>query len=287
MMGPELHVAAERASADVVLELARRAADVDAEFDDRTALWQAVHAGKLDNARALVAAGADPWRPMMGGWSPGRLILASGTPDLFGPPPSGQTLSSAEAAIVRTAERVKAAVTEPKYDGMSLCCVSAIDAAEARRRLDAEVVELDAAAVLRLTESDDIDASLLVVGISDVSGGCVVTQPWAYGASMPGVSGPLSIGTVCYAMYENPKSGNQGSSFRNGATVGWDLSPGTGWSASDDPAEDILRTYLYQGRPTAYCYGYAGVMPLDDRPIADVPDFWVRLPDRDYWGYPG
>ncbi|MEU4225195.1 hypothetical protein AB0F17_12925 [Nonomuraea sp. NPDC026600] len=30
----------------------------------------AVFEGRVDNARALVSAGADPWRLMMGGWSP-------------------------------------------------------------------------------------------------------------------------------------------------------------------------------------------------------------------------
>jgi hypothetical protein len=282
-----LHVAAERGSADVVLDLARRAADVDAEFDGRSALWQAVHAGKPENARALVEAGADPWRPMMSGWSPGRLALASDTPDLFGPPPAGQALSPAEEATVREAERVKAAVSEPDNDGMSICCVAAVDAAEAVRRLEATAIELTETEVRWFSEGEDADAAELILGVTDVPGGCVISQPWAYGASMPRVSGLLSIGTVCYAMYANPKSGDQGSSFRDGVATGWDLSPATGWSEDDEPAEDVLLNYLYQGRPFAYCCGYAGVRPLDDRPWTGDPDFWVRLPDRDYWDYPG
>lgn len=285
MAGSELHVAAEGKSAAVVLEVARRVPDVDVEIDGRTALWAAVHAGKLANAHALVEAGADPWRPMMNGWSPGRLSLASDTPDLFGPPPGGQALSSAETAAVRESERLRWAVSEPEYDGMSVCCVSAVDAAEAQRRLDAVAVELDEAEISRLSEGADEDAAVLILGITDVPGGCVISQPWAYGASMPGVSGPLSKGTVSYAMYANPKSGEQGSSFRDGVTVGWDLSPGNGWSDPDDSAEDILLTYLYQGRPLAFCCAYAGVRPLDDRPLVGVPDFWVRLPDRDHWSY--
>ncbi|MEU6791163.1 hypothetical protein ABZ907_05670 [Nonomuraea wenchangensis] len=47
----------------------------------------AVFEGRVDNARVLLTAGADPWRPMMDGWSPGRLSLASPTPT-SSPPPS-------------------------------------------------------------------------------------------------------------------------------------------------------------------------------------------------------
>ena len=69
-------------------------------------------------------------------------------------------------------------------------------------------------------------------------------------------------------------------------TVGWDLSPGSSWSAADDPPEDILLTYLYQGRPTARCYAQAGIRPPENGLPDDPPGFWVRLPDRDYWAYP-
>ena len=43
------------------------------EHDGRTALWVAVQADMPDNARALAAAGAHPWRSVMADWSPGRL----------------------------------------------------------------------------------------------------------------------------------------------------------------------------------------------------------------------
>jgi hypothetical protein len=42
-------------------------------------------------ARRLVAAGADPWRPQMNGWPPGRLNLAGPEPDLLGPAAVGAT----------------------------------------------------------------------------------------------------------------------------------------------------------------------------------------------------
>ncbi|MBF9128816.1 ankyrin repeat domain-containing protein [Plantactinospora sp. S1510] len=283
--GGPLHVAAERGSADVVAELAGLVEDVDAEHDGRTALWIAVQADKPENARALVAAGADPWRPMMAGWSPGRLSLASRTPDLFPVPPGVPGLSPAESAAATEAHRLLDALGDFYYDGLSLCCVAGIDAAEAVRRLDATVIETDDPVSILENLSDrslDEDA-LLTVGVTDVPGGCVVSQPWAYGASTPVVAQRLSTGTVCYAMYANPKSGNQGSIGRNGVIEGWDLHPGGGWSGADESADEILRTYLFRYRAIAYCCAYAGLRLTDARPVTGPPDRWVELPSGDYW----
>jgi len=277
--GRPLHAAARQGSADVVAELARLVVDVDAEYDGRTALWVAVQAGKPDNARVLAAAGADPWRPMMAGWSPGRLSLASRTPDLFTAPPGAPGLSEDESAAVAEAHRLIGAVGTLGYDGLSLSCVRGIDAAEAVRRLEAVVIEDDdpESMVEALSVDSLSDAALLTVGVTDVPGGCVVSQPWAYGAAMPGIAERLSIGTDCYAMYANPKSGNQGSIVCDGVTVDSDLHPGGGWSAADDRAEEILRTYLYQGAAVAYCCAYVDVRPIDARPFTGQPDLWVRV----------
>ncbi|MGW8363569.1 ankyrin repeat domain-containing protein, partial [Streptomyces wedmorensis] len=91
--GRPLHQAATFGSPEVVAELARRVADVDAPENGVTALWAAVVARRPDNASALAAAGADPWRRQHGGWSPGRLSLAGPTPGLFAAPPAGERLS--------------------------------------------------------------------------------------------------------------------------------------------------------------------------------------------------
>jgi hypothetical protein len=292
-----LHVAAERGSADVVAELARLVDDVDAAYHGRTALWIAVNADKLDNARALAAAGADPWLPMMAGWSPGRLSLASRTPGLFTAPPgpaglapaesAPAGLSPAESAAAAEAHRLIDALGHVHDEGLSLCCVGGIDAAEAVRRLEATVVGRgDPQSLIQDLWSDPMsEGALLTVGVTEVPGGCVVSQPWSFGASMPGLSTRLSVGTVCYTMYANPKSGDQGSIFRDGVVDGWDLRPGGGWSAADDPPEEILRNYLYRHEPVAYCCAYAGLKPTDARPITGPPDLWVQLPPRDYWSH--
>lgn len=278
--GRPLHHAAREGSAEVVTELAGLVDDVDAVDDGRTALWLAVHAGRPDNARALVAAGADPERPMMAGWSPARLSLAGATPDLFD---TGATLTEAEATAVAEARGLIHALAEIDADGMSLCCVGGIDVAEAVRRLDATVVEAGIA-VEDMWDATD-DESLRTLGVTDVPGGCVVSQPWAYGASMPLVGLLLSAGTVSYSMYANPKSGNQGASMHNGVTTGWDLHPGGGWAEADAPTAEVLRTFLYQHHAIGYSCAYAGVRPADADPFTG-PDRWVRLPARDWWAVP-
>ncbi len=69
---------------------------------------------------------------------------------------------------------------------------------------------------------------------------------------------------------------------RDGVNEAWDTHPGGGDPSSDDPAEEILATYLYQGKAIAYCCAGAGLRLTDDGAITDA-DTWVRLPDRDYW----
>ncbi|MBB2915495.1 hypothetical protein FHS43_006816 [Streptosporangium becharense] len=281
--GPPLHTSAECGSPEVVAELARRVADVDAEHEGRAALWQAIFANRPGNARALVAAGADPWRPMMNGWSPGRLSLATPAPDLFSLPDGKTGLSATETAAVAEARRLITALGRLDCDGFSLACVAGITAAEAVRRLEA--VPADDADVEELMEDpwEDEDDSLAVIGVTDMPGGCVVFQPWAYNASTPGVMKRLSTGTVCHGMYANPKSGNQGAVARNGVIEEWDTHPGGGSVSAGEPAEEILATYLYHYQAVAYCFAGATLRPTDARSITDRPDMWLRLPERDWW----
>jgi hypothetical protein len=277
--GP-LCAAAECGSPEVVAELARRVDDVDAEHEGRTALWEAVFADRPGNARVLVAAGADPWRPMMNGWSPGRLSLATPTPDLFTRPDGEAGLSADETAAVAEARRLIAALGHFDDDGYSIACVADITADEAVRRLEAEPV--DDADVEEIMEDPwtDFDDSLTVIGVTDVPGGCVVVQPWGYAASNPRVIERLSVGTVCYGLFANPKSGNQGAVARDGVIEEWDTHPGGGDASSEDSAEEILATCLYNGQAEAYCYAGAGLRPTDDRSVNGQVDMWLRLPQH-------
>ncbi|MET8992818.1 ankyrin repeat domain-containing protein [Nonomuraea wenchangensis] len=272
-----LHIAAEQGSPEVVAELAMRVDDVDAEHRGLTALWMAVFEGRVDNARVLLAAGADPWRPMMDGWSPGRLSLA-GPPDLFPAPYPEIGLSEAEAAAAAEAARLIPALGEFYYGGLSLACVADVSAAEATARLEAapaEDVDID---VLYEAWWNIPDAEV-IVGITDVPGGCVITQPWGYTPSTPTVVKHVSRGTVCYSMYSNPKGGIFGYIARDGAVVAWE--PDSAYMISPDAvADEILATYLYRHHPVAFCCAGAGLRLTDAQPII-APDTWLLLPEQD------
>ncbi|WP_219533706.1 ankyrin repeat domain-containing protein [Nonomuraea guangzhouensis] len=275
-----LHIAAERGSPEVVAELAMRVNDVDAEHRGRTALWMAVFEGRVDNARALVAAGADPWRLMMDGWSPGRLSLAGPTPDLFPAPSPEIGLSEAEAATAAEAKRLIPALGDFYYDGLSLACVADVSAAEATARLEAtpaDDVNIDALyeAWWNIPDAD------MIVGMTDVPGGCVITQPWGYTPSTLGVVKRISPGTVCYSMYANPKGGIFGHIARDGAVVAWE--PDSAYMVPPDAGADkILAAHLYRNHPVAFCCAGADLRLADARPITGPPDIWLRLPERDY-----
>jgi hypothetical protein len=283
--GRPLHRAAWSGSPEVVAELARRVTDVDAVEHGTTALWQAVVSHRPDTARALAAAGADPWRSQIAGWSPGRLSLAGPTPDLFTRPHDEPGLTEPQRAAAAEAARLIAALGRFHYEGTGLACVSGIDAEEAIRRLEATPAEgEDTEDMLRNPYDYDVDETLHLIGVTTVPGGCVITQPWGYAPSMPGVVTRLSTDTVCYGLYANPKSGNQGSITRNGAIEGWDLHPGGGPDVNDSP-EEVLTSYLYAHNAVAYCCAYAGLRLTDARAVVGPPDSWVELPERDYWAH--
>ncbi|MBV7698868.1 ankyrin repeat domain-containing protein [Streptomyces sp. TRM70350] len=283
--GSPLHRAAAFGSPEVVAELARRVADVDALEDGTSALWEAVLAQRADNARALVAAGADPWRVFMGGWSPGRLSLAGSTPDLFDVPEEAPGLTDTERTAAEEGRRLVAALGDFTCEGTGLACVAGIDAEEAIRRLEATPVDREKLdSLLEDPYAYDMDESLQVIGVTTVPGGCVVTQPWGYAPQMPGVLRLLSAGTVCYGLYANPKSGNQGAIARDGVIEGWDLHPGGGPNP-EDPPEEVLASYLYRSNAVAYACAYAGLRLTDARAVVGPADAWVELPRRDYWSH--
>ncbi|MDG4809366.1 hypothetical protein O7634_21685 [Micromonospora sp. WMMD1120] len=291
-----LHVAAEHWPPAVVAAMAAATTDVDCLSDGRSPLWLAVHSRRHDNARVLAAAGADPWQPMMAGWSPGRLCLAGPEPDLFGAAPAGVELSPAEREFVASAGELSERLRVDYYDGTGLLSVARIDAIEAIRRLDATpMTEDELLAYYDIDVDEDAEPGdehdwdwlaevrdPLLVGVTDTPGGCVITQPWGYQPQTPLIGRLLSAGTVAYGLYANPKSGNQGSIYRDGETIGWDLHPG-GAPRSTDTSLMVLLSYLYPLQAPAYACAFVGLRPVDARCVTGPADHWVLLPDRDYW----
>jgi hypothetical protein len=293
-----LHAAAEHASPEVVAAMAGAARELDRLAEGRSALWLAVHSGRYENAQVLAAAGADPWLAMMAGWSPGRLSLAGPQPDLFSGRPAGVCLTAVEAATAELGRELTDTLTGLHFDGAGLLCVAALDATEAVRRLDGTPMsEEELLAHYDVEVDEDFDpeeededawrwlddvSDLRLVGVTDVPGGCVVTQPWGYQPQTPVVGRTLSTGTIAYGVYANPKSGNQGSLFTDGTITGWDLHPG-GAPWEDATSDEVLLSYLYRSNAAAYACGYVGLRPPNARPVTGPPDAWVLLPERDYW----
>ena len=185
--------------------------------------------------------------------------------------------------MARESRRLIATLGDLDIEGLGIACVAGIDAAEAVRRLDAEAVDIDLDRLMAMYWENPIhDDTILTMGVTDVPGGCVLAQPWGYGPQMPGVTSALSMGTTCYAMYVNPKSGNQGKICRDGDLVAWDLHPGGG-PDEHERGRDALLAQLYEDHALAYCFAYVGLRPIDGRAVGGPPDSWIRLPTRDYW----
>ncbi|WP_330277255.1 ankyrin repeat domain-containing protein [Lentzea sp. NBC_00516] len=270
----ELHWAAEFESPQEVAELIAQADDVDAMDEERTALWRAVHASRPENVQVLLAAGADPARSMMYGWSPARLSLTTDHPL-----PTEEVLTDEERAAVVERDRLVAVLGGvPRDDGYSLACVAGVDVETALHRLEAETVEVTPE--IWQWREDPLEGGE-VLGATTVPGGCVLMQPKGFAASMPGVLGRLSVGTVAFGMFANPKGGNHGDIHRDGECEASDLNTGGGVD-EEETAADVLLAHLYQGEPAAFCLAFAGLRPTDDRAFT-APDLWLRLPERDYW----
>ncbi|KOV88313.1 DUF6461 domain-containing protein [Nocardia sp. NRRL S-836] len=168
----------------------------------------------------------------------------------------------------------------PGGDGYSLACVAGLDAEAVVRRLGVRPAEPTAEQLRTWTEEDPFHADAeRTIGVTTVPGGCVLLQPWGFGASDSALLDRLSEGTVAYGMYANPKSGNQGSIHRDGEIEAWDLHPGGGpdEDETDDDEPDDELAELYDGEPVAYCCAFAGLRPVDQRAFT-TPDLWIRLP---------
>ncbi|MBB5131264.1 hypothetical protein HNP84_000970 [Thermocatellispora tengchongensis] len=81
---PLFEVLARDGAAEMIDALAAAGATIDVlNLTGQTPLWEAVRIGRRDSVRALLRAGADPWRPLFAQWSPGLLGMCGPLADLF------------------------------------------------------------------------------------------------------------------------------------------------------------------------------------------------------------
>ncbi|WP_317621461.1 hypothetical protein [Streptomyces sp. CBMA123] len=123
--------------------------------------------------------------------------------------------------------------------------------------------------------------SPLLVGVTTVPGGCIVTQPWGFAPTSCRTMARLTAGTVGYSMFANPKSGNQGHAYRDGREDGWHPHPG-GSPMAGHTREEVLAYYLYRHNAIAHACAFAGLHPTDARAVTGPADTWIRLPERGY-----
>lgn len=310
-----LHTAAENGSPEVVALLAGRVRDVDAMHDGHTALFRAVHARRPDNARVLVAAGADPWKSMMSGWSPGRLSLAGPTPDLFPRPDGAPGLRPNEISMASESVLLTRVLGEYQpNDGMAITFVAALDASEVARRLKAQHLS---GPVPGGQESwgdwENPEDSETIVGVTAVEGGAVVIHPWSSGLSSRMLE-RISQGTVAYQFFVNPTGSQHGQLVRDGKLLSYGPPPDLfeiscgmdgdeedwddedwdeDWEDDEDEDEDeeegpntrlpssddVLASYLFDGS-IGYCCAAVGLRPTDTRAFTGPPDAWLRLPQH-------
>jgi hypothetical protein len=213
-------------------------------------------------------------------------------PTLFGAPDSH--LTAAEFAAITRARRLIGAVGDPEADGMSIAFLTHLDSAEAAGRLRARPIEVTDFAEWALdpwSQGMTDHEVAHTAGVSDVPGGCVLTQWAGFTAATPAVLTLLTPGISAYAMSTDPKNGTQGITFHHGHPTGFDLRPGSGWCDPEDTGPEVLRAYLYRDHPVAYCCDAAGLTPESPQPFTGPPAKLLRLPPIDLRdqrpGWPG
>ncbi|WKX68772.1 ankyrin repeat domain-containing protein [Streptomyces sp. XD-27] len=281
-----LHRAAEHGSAEVVAELAGRVTDVDTPDEDGcTPLWRAVCRTDEGSAAALLAAGADPWRPCVDGRSPGRLALTTSLAPLFEALPGAVPLTLEERAAQEEADRQIAVFADVMTEGLGAFFIAGLDEDEVIRRIGGDPRACPAVEPAPIAfEPYDMDG---YVGVTGVDGGCVIAE-WTSGLPFDDeVLRRLSAGTVAYRVFFNVKGGTFGDLARDGAVeheeIG--LAPELGLSIGGIWPEGHWRYRFWQSgpdapygaAPLAYGCAAAGLRLADSRPVTGPPRRWVPV----------
>ncbi|GAA4988249.1 hypothetical protein GCM10023205_68980 [Yinghuangia aomiensis] len=294
-----LQWAAEQGSGRVVTEVARHARDIDRvnELSGETPLWAAVCRGHAEAAEALLAAGAKPWAPVLGGRSAGSLALRTKLAPLFEGLPGCVPLTATERAEQAEADAHAAVFKGIHTEGVSVAFVGGVDEEEAVRRLgstpeSSPVLDLAAEPGPHGTgpggfDPYDWDTALRFLGVTGVDGGCVVVQPSGYKANTTPLLTALSPGGKAFSLYFNPKGGTFGHFSVDGAdTCGGELGLAVREGSGNPELQWLYRFWDWDLEPgmrstpyLAFAAAMAGLRITDATAVAGPPRRWVELPE--------
>lgn len=292
---PELlHAATEYGSPEVVTLIAAVAGDLEAVNEFRqTALWLAVCTGRGDNAAALLSAGADGWRPVIGAWSAGHLARITPLAPLFANLPGAIALTDTERAVQEDADARRAALGDLYTECQGFAFVAGLDEEEVIRRLGSDPAAHPAVDPYREPgrfgtgpggfDPNDPGRRGRWLGVTAVEGGCAITQP---AGSLPAVGDlllPLSRGTASGEIYFNISGDDRFTIAHDGRRV----ADGeiTSLPYPDTP-EDLWPFRAWQrGLPgahfasgLAYLSARVGVRVPDADTITGPPHRWIPVP---------
>ncbi|WP_212765033.1 ankyrin repeat domain-containing protein [Streptomyces sp. I05A-00742] len=288
-----LHTAAGWGSPEVVTALLEHTDGPDLlDHTGVTPLWEAVRYARSDTAAVLLAAGADAWKPLVGHWSPGRLAFLTPLAPMFEDLPGAEPLTPEERAAHKDADRLTAVFADAETDGLGVAFVAGIDEDEVIRRLGGDPADFPPLDLARepgpygtgpaAFDPDDYEASLRYLGVRNVPGGCVLTQPMGYLPSDSAILEPVSAGTAAYGLYFNPNGGTFGTFARDGRTVVQEeigMTP-----AADDPPEHWFYRFWQVGEHgtiDAGCLAYAchrtGLRLEDADAVDGPPSRWIPV----------
>ncbi|MFD7511005.1 ankyrin repeat domain-containing protein [Streptomyces sp. NPDC059853] len=266
--------------------------DTPDEVTGHTPLWEAVADGDAEGVAELLAAGARPWRPVIGPWSPGRLALTTPLAPLVAGLPGAVPLTDEERAAQERADRLIAAFAGIHGDGLGVAFVRGVGEEEAIARLGADPARFPPLDPERDPgpygtgpggfDPSDADAALRHIGVTGVEGGCVLIQPLGFRPADEAVLGPLSVGARACALFFNPKGSVCVSTAEDGTVHREELH---GPTADSPPGQWLYRHWqhtggaeAYHARRVAFACARAGLWLGDGRGVSGPPRRWVELP---------
>jgi ankyrin repeat protein len=279
--------AEQDSSVEAVELLIGAGADVEAVNESgETPLWLAVRRGRRDHTVALLDAGADPWRTVLGGRSAGRVALDGPLAPIFEQLPGAPTVSDEERAAQARADELITFYEQWRHlpDGLCVAFVSGVDEDGVIRRLGLDPAEwpsmVDAHEDGTAGQIDyDPDQTVLWVGRTE-GGGVVVYDWWGVAPVSDFFCRAVSAeGGEVASTFNNPAGGELHVNWwRDGARIAW---PDPGRDPSpNDPPEAWLCRFGDHSHESFYMYRNLALMTMLTGVRVDLPRWLDEGPKR-------